>query len=440
MNLRHLATCGLIGALALVGCDSGRQAPPRVTVRVANAAPGFNEVVFIRERDENNSSSLAFKTAQEFSYDADTYDFYTRVLASSGEIEEGTFSATLAGDSGYYFVMTEVAGEVVPVVLQYGPAPSADTQILGLNAGENLPAMDLYLERPGVGIAGATPRGTLAARGQFSARSIPSGDYELWLTPAGDPSTVLLHSTSLTLDAGRTTAFVVAPEAGETTVPLNVQGVQDISVVFREITAEAEIRVINAATDRQARDFAINREFAPPLFSAIPFGPPTNYATVPVNDTLPINVTPPGNPGVLELDQTIATVSTVRYTIVVTGDAGTLTHVVAADDNRRIHGAAKVRFFNFAAQFTDLIEFVFVPPGEPHGQFVAEAATITPSVTAYSLLAANDYDLYLRLFSTGEAIAGPIPVTLTGDGIYSVLAVNGPNNTTADVVLFDDFP
>jgi hypothetical protein len=52
----------------------------------------------------------------------------------------------------------------------------------------------------------------------------------------------------------------------------------------------------------------------------------------------------------------------------------------------------------------------------------------------------GDYDLYARQFTTDEVVAGPIPVTLAGDGVYGVLAVNGPTRTTAEIVLLDDFP
>ena len=438
MNLRQLATCGLICALALVGCDGGRQSPPKVAVRVVNAAVGFSGLGFRRE--QTAASELAFRTAGEFLYDADTYDFFVGGFDTTGAEHTWSFSATLDGDTGYYFVLTEVAGEVVPVVLEYGAAPSADTQILALHAAEGLPAVDLYIEPSGVGIGGATPRGTLAPGGEIAPRTLPSGDYDLWLTAAGDPTTVLLHSTSFPLAAGRTTAFVVTPEGDETTVDLNVQFVQDVSVVLRDVNATSEMRVINAAADRQPRDLAVNREFAPPLFPSIPFAAPTAYTTVPVNQTLPINVTPAGNPGVLELDQTIATVAAVRYTLVFTGDAGTLSHMLAADDNRRVHGFAKVRFYHTALQFTDTVEFVLAPRDQPPEGFFGDAALIAPSFSGYSFVRPGDYDLYLRLFTTDEAIAGPIPVTFAGDGLYGVLAVNGPTSTTAEVVLFDDFP
>jgi hypothetical protein len=62
MNLRHLASCGLLGAvLVLTGCEEGRVSPGRVTVQLANAAPGFETLRFRREQENPRSDSvLAF--------------------------------------------------------------------------------------------------------------------------------------------------------------------------------------------------------------------------------------------------------------------------------------------------------------------------------------------------------------------------------------------
>src|SRR5262245_30071129 len=163
MNLRLVATCGLVGAALLVsGCDSGRQPPARVGVQVANAAPGFETLQFRRESDLNNQTGVVFETDRAFVWDADTYDFYvTESLAASDPGKVWTFQSKLEANTAYSIVLTEVAGEVQPVVI---PIPTqqqgADAKFVALNATSGLPAMDLYLERAGVGIAGATPRGT----------------------------------------------------------------------------------------------------------------------------------------------------------------------------------------------------------------------------------------------------------------------------------------
>ena len=155
--------------------------------------------------------------------DADTFDFFVfeRSLGDTPG-RSWTFAPTLEGDFSYTFALTEVGSEVVPVVLSYPAAPAADAQIVGLHAAGGLPALDLYLEPPGVGIAGATPRGTFDVQGQIAPVTLPSGDYELTLTAAGDPANVLLTTTTITLPAGATTVIIAVPEGGQGPQPLSV--------------------------------------------------------------------------------------------------------------------------------------------------------------------------------------------------------------------------
>ena len=163
MNLRFVASCGLVcAALVFTGCsDTGRKSPGKTTVQVANAASGFLALQFRREQDQNSEVELAFKGGQAFVYDADTYDFFVTEPTFSGP-DPGrvwTFAPKLEANEIYQFILTEVAGEVVPVVITVPPLPTGDAaQIFGLHAAATLPAMDLYLERTGVGIEGKKTR------------------------------------------------------------------------------------------------------------------------------------------------------------------------------------------------------------------------------------------------------------------------------------------
>src|SRR5262245_43901131 len=120
MNLRFVALCGLVGVAVLgSGCDSGREAPGKTTVQVANAAAGFPSLTFRREQEASNQASLQFKDAQSFVYDADTYDFYVQepTLTAADPGRTWTFARTLEAKTEYTFVLTEAAGEVVPIVM-----------------------------------------------------------------------------------------------------------------------------------------------------------------------------------------------------------------------------------------------------------------------------------------------------------------------------------
>jgi hypothetical protein len=445
MNLRHVGSCALVcAALALSACEDGRKAPAKVNMTVVNVAPGFAGLTFQRERRDlqYQPANLSFKGLQEYTFDADTYDFFVfeRSLIETYTPRDWTFVAELQAERGYLVALTEVAGDVRPIVIEYQDAPAADAQIVGLHAAEGMPAMDLYLERPGVGIAGATPRGTFNAQGQIAPRAVPSGEYELTLTAAGSPATVLFTSTTISLPAGATSTFVVASEPGFASgTPLSVVLVQPSTMILIDRNAVDSLRVVNGATDRAARDFAIDSQFSPPLFSAMPFADPTAYASVsPTTHT--INVTPVGNPGVLELNQVYAGLAGQRTTLLFSGPAGTLTHTTVADDGRRIHNEGKLLFLNAAAQFP-AIEFVVTSPGADPSTVQGAATLIAPGTSlGYANFGAGDYDLSLRQPGATTLLAGPTRITLASRGIYGVLAVDGPDTATAGLAFFDDFP
>ncbi|HEX7237251.1 MAG TPA: hypothetical protein VF405_09840, partial [Gammaproteobacteria bacterium] len=163
MNLRSVASGALVCAvLVLSGCDQGRKAPGKASVQVANAAAGFTSLSFRREEDDQGRVELPFTDTRSFVYDADTYDFFViePTFSTTDPGRTWTFAPTLEKDTHYTFVLTEVGGEVQPVVMTVPTPPTVNAQIMALHAGTDLPAFDLYLERAGVGIAGATPRGT----------------------------------------------------------------------------------------------------------------------------------------------------------------------------------------------------------------------------------------------------------------------------------------
>ena len=440
MSSRLVASCGLVAALSLAGCDQGRQTPEKVSMRVAHAAPSFIELGFRREQDDRNLANLGFKSATQFAYDADTYDFFVfeRAFPNSPG-RTWAFAQALDPANSYTVVLVEASGDIVPVVLTHAAAPPTDAQVEALHAASGLPAMDLYLTAPNLGIGGATPHGTLSAGGQLTARAIPSGTYEIWLTEAGNPANVLLATTTVTLPAGETSAIVIVPEGDLGTEEISVLLIAGTSAVLYDRNATAELRVINGATDRAPRDFAVNGVFAPPLFAAAPFGEPTAYAPVPIITNMPINVTPAGDPGVLELNQVLSPVATQRATLIFGGPTGALTHAVIGDDGRRFRNEGKLRFFNSASQFAG-VDLLIGDPGDDPATLTPVISLAAPGASAYIPLGPGDYDLYFRQATTTTVIAGPTPVSVVAGGIYGVLAADGPDTATAEMLLLDDFP
>ena len=447
MKARHLKFFAvLLAAIAVIGCDQGHKAPAKTRVHVVNAAPHFATLFYQREQPLGQSpDSLAFKAVTAFDYDADTYDFfvYERRVATNELLHTWTWVKELVADKQYTFVLAEVAGEVSPQTVEYSPkfANSNDTQFAVVHAGETLPAMDVYIQPTGTGIGGATPRGTVSFLGQIAAKTIASGEYEITLTAAGDPSNVLFAGSAVTLAAGVTNVFAIADEAGTGTAAISIITAQDNSFVLYSANATSGVRALNLADDGAARDVAINHEYSPPILPAVPYGTLTSYVNVPVNPSLPITVTPVGNPGVLEFDGQLSAPAGALSTVLFAGPAGTLTQQIVTDDRRRIRDEAKLRFLNGANQFTTVTEMVLLPPGTTDQTTVAPTVTLgAPAMTDYLYAKPGEYDLLLRETSTNVVRAGPIHVNLVSGGIYGILALNGPDSATASVVFTDDTP
>jgi hypothetical protein len=440
MNLRFLASCGVVcAALLFTGCDQGRKAPGKTTVQVANAAAGFPSLTFRREQDSSDQADLLFKDAQSFLYDADTYDFYVQepTFASADPGRTWTFAPTLEEQIHYTFVLTEAGGEVVPVVMTSPDPPATNAQILALHAATDLPAFDLYLERAGVGIAGATPRGTFNPGGQLAPTTLPSGDYELFVTAAGNPADVWLSSTAFTLVDGSSSTFVIVDQKGLGTARINVLALlEGASTVLADRNAPSELRVINGAPDKLPRDVAVESQFSPPLFSATAFAVQTPYAPVPLG-SIKVNVTPAGNPGVLEIDTTMVGAAGQQTTLMFSGASGTLEPIFAADDGRRFNREGTIRFMNAASQFGAVSFVLTFPEGEPLNSLPL-ATLFTPGISAHTPLHPGEYDLYLLDGTNFTTIEGPTRINVAAGDIYSVLAVDGPDTATADVVFLDD--
>lgn len=443
MTARFLAPLGLaLVMLGLAACDQGRKAPPDTTVRVINAAPGYPSLQFRRETF-GSPSTLELGATTDFTFDEDTYDFFVLADNFSTNRTETVheFEQQVLAGTTYVFVLAESGGAVTHVTLEYAPlaASAADTQIVGLHAAEGVPAVDVHIAPAGSDVTGAVPWGTPEFLQPLATKTVAAGDYEITITEAGNPANVLFTSQTFPLPASKTTTFVIAGEGGRGNEPFSVVALQDSSAVLIDRNAQTSVRAINAATDMQPRDVAIGGVFAPPLFSSLAAAAPSPYALTAPGTDLALNVTPPGNPGVLELDQKITLTGSRLYTVLFTGDAGALAHTSTTDEGRRFADRAQFRFYNAARQF-ESVSVYLVPAGTDTSTVFPEAAMTAPSITAYLARPPGDYEIVVRNSSTGATLAGPIPVTLAGGANYGALVTNGADTATVNVTLIDDFP
>lgn len=451
MRLLRPWPLGLLAlALASTGCDSGRKNPPDAVVRALNATAHYpSPLVLQRGPLETSPISLAFLGGDQRAWDEDTYNFHVRYtdLKTQQPVEVESFSKQISSGTWYTFVLYEKGGAVTHKVLESPPVTTdaTDVQIQAFHAVEGIPSVDLYIVPSGAGVAGATPWGSLAFEGALAARTIAAGDYNLIVTEQGNPAHVLYTSSGFTLSAGAALTFTLTPDSGEGIQPFSVTVLNDTSSVLVDPSLPAQIRVINGASDRQPRDVAVNSQFTPPLFPGTIFATPTPYTPIAAGTDVPINVTPPGNPGVLEGTTALSPTSGASYTLFFTGPTGTLLPNVPLDDRRRVKSEAKIVFYDAASCL--LCDLLVLPPGtDPNTIPAVDPVFGTdphPTLTTGSIFPATQwegsFDVVVRTAGTLTIVAGPTPITLKDAGIYGIILTDNPNGTTMDMTFIDDF-
>jgi hypothetical protein len=437
-SLAFFAALLLFGC-AMTGCNSdGRVRGPSTNVMVVHAAPSFGNIDFLRE--ERFPTTLPYRGAFSTAFEVGQYDFNLDVFypGDSAATRERSFSETLQAETDYLFVITESGGSLEPIIVTKTPfAPTAsNAEVTLVHAGPAFPAVSIYLTAPGVDLSAANPIGGAAFMQNVAPQTFAAGDYQLALTESGNPLNVLFVSPALTLAAGQQNLFVITDGAGEGTVPVVVLRIAGDVAPLIDVNAQSAIRVINAAADTLPRDLVVDDNFTTPLFSAVPYAAPTGFVAI-APGARKMNVTPAGNPGVIEGEATSSIALGRSSTTVVAGAAGDLEIVTALEDRRRLANQARMHIFNGAGQFTAL-DFFVLPPGTAVTGIQPLTLGIGGSSPAPPLPDA-EVELTIRITGTQTIAYGPTPLTLADRGLYGVLAINGATAETVNVVLFDDF-
>jgi hypothetical protein len=421
-----LAACG----------GEGRSRGPDVRVTALHAASSYPSIQFYRE--QRLQTGLDFGAGESFLYEADQYDFNLDILTAltNTPVRLRTFSVTLQPGSEYYFVVTEVGGNLEPLIVTQAPfSPTAtNSEVSVFHAAPASPALDIYLTAPGAVLSSANPIGRAAFNQHVAPSTYAPGEYQLAFTEAGNPLNVLFTSPTIALLPGQSN-FLAISDAGIDTNEVIVERLTNVSTVLVNINAPATQRMINGVTDAQPRDVFLDDNFAAPFFAAVPYGEPSTRTPIPAGDRK-ISVTPAGNPGVIEVESVGTVFPANSHTALVAGPPGTLVLNNFAENRRRIIGEAHIRYYNAAAQFVSIGVVISLPGGTPLGFPVV---LINGGSAEDFPLLPGDYEIQVFVGTSTTPALGPLPITVANEGIYSLLFLNGPTPETASVVMFDDF-
>ncbi|HEY8518580.1 MAG TPA: DUF4397 domain-containing protein [Gammaproteobacteria bacterium] len=426
----------LLTVAACFGCEQGRKAPPKTNVQVVHAAPSAPAIEFYREQRLAVSQALEYGAASGvLSFDEDTYDFHAQTVPPGQAPVRQSFSKAVAAGTDYTFVLAEVGGVIAPIILETPHPEGSDAQLLAVHAGPAQGPVDVFVEPAGADLATATPLGTLAFTQSTAPMTRAGGEYVVTLTEPGNPANVLFQSNTAVLAGGATTLLVIVDAANQGTDTRRVLLVRDGSTPLLDQNATSAIRVVNAVSDGAARDVTAGGQ---PLLAAVPFGAASPYVTIAPGSN-EFGVTPAGNPGAVETTLAITAAAGRSYTAVVAGvpEAGSVKMVAVVDDRRPVADRAKIALVNGASQFSLLQFYVLDVGGDPTVR-LPDTALAAPGATQYVERVAGTYEILL-FNQDGVTVSERVPITVANGGVYTVLATNGPDASTANVVLLEGF-
>ncbi len=429
-----------LACVAAAACESegGRVRPPSTEVSVIHVAGRFGSLEF--RRVERLEGTLNYRSSQVFTWDSGPYTFNIDSSILGSPIRLYSFEADLAAGNDYSIVLTEANGWLHELILEGPEAELSETEaeIIIVNTAAGLQnAVDVYIEPPGTVLAAATPRGAVDFLESIPVAAIAPGEYELSLTQAGNPTSVVMASDTFELAAGvRTTLSIIDGLSSASPAAAVVSGAGiDTPLTDREL--RAGIRVLNAMTSRDPIDVTINSNFSPPLIPNAMFAVPTDYALL-VPGEHALQVTPAGNSGAIEVESSFRAFPGQRGTWFVRGAPGSLAAFYSPDSQRLIRDVAEVTLY-YGGTTAGSVDVFIVPPDTDLNTVPPTATLSGTSALSFVYLGLGGYTITVRESGTQTVLAGPVAAGIGFEGSYGILITNGASGAGMDITLIDRF-
>jgi hypothetical protein len=335
------------------------------------------------------------------------------------------------------------AASIQPLVItrEASAVPAGSVRLQVVHAAPAAPRVSVYVTALNANLAASAPAGTFSFRESFGPATVPAGEYQIRVTPAGTPGTVVFDSGPVRLDAGADLLIAAVPNTTTGAAPITLLATtpQGGRIELLDRATPAALRVVHASPDAPAVDVVVNDNFAQPLVPRLAFPNFTGFVQVPPA-TYNVKVTPAGNPGVIAINANLALARGVEYSVFAVGRLAAIEPLVLTDNRRRVATQAKVRILH-ASPTAGAVDLYVLAPG-------AALATATPAFTnvpfkadtGYVSLAGGSYDVVVTPTGSRTPAIGPARITVGNGGVYTIAARDAVGGgVPLGVILLDDF-
>ncbi|MEL7536790.1 MAG: DUF4397 domain-containing protein [Pseudomonadota bacterium] len=447
---RLLALLAVVGLAACTG--NTPDDPPNGSIRFVHVAPSLGPTDFLIEELRRGPASNYLGATDTFSIDSGPFDVNVEIAdpaAATGNIRVLSQQISIVANSELLLALFDDGPSLAftEYQLPLDVIAEGESELVVLHAAQGAGPIDVYIEADGTDLAGATPRASLAVKEIGTPFTIPVSDVRVTATAPGDPTTILYQS--LVFPTPNATSSVVAffASAGTASSPLRISILDRQSTVAGELnddSAPASLRLINGGVPLGPIDLFAAGDFTAPVHAAVQPREIRDYEDIPAGATQ-IQVTPAGNPGVIELDNVPNFLGGVLTTQLVVGSPGDASSALYVENNRGNSSRVNFRFRSAASSFPQIDVYILEPgtdfTDDDIGPVARGLAVAGQELTATAL--ADDYEITL-VENDGDVdtddttvIAGPIPVTWENGRVYEVLIFDSDTAGQVDVQIAD---
>ena len=356
----------------------------------------------------------------------------------------GPARLTLAAGSRTAILAVNRVANIEPLIITRDATPVAagSVRLQVVHAAPAAPRVAVYVTAPGANLAASAPAGTFSFRETIGPVSVPGGDYQIRVTPAGVPGTVVFDSGTVRLDAGGDllVSAVQNTTTGSSPITLLVTTTSGATLNILDRAAPARLRVVHASPDTPAVNVYANDNFTTPVVSNLAFPNLTGFVEVP-GGTYNIKVTPTGNVGLIAINANPTFAAGREYSVLAVGRLAAIEPLVLTEDRRRVATQAKVRIIH-GSPTAGAVDIYVVAPGASIASAAPNFANVPfKANTGYVSLAAGAYDVIVTPTGSKTAAIGPARITVANSGVYSVVARDAAGGgVPLGIISLDDAP
>lgn len=437
--------------LGLTACDSDNDSntavpnpTPETKLQIVHASPDAPPVELILGGNSVVDGADYLQATPLLTQDAGSLTAEIKAILPGGEKVDALtpLSASFNPETIYTVFAVNDTANIEALVLSRADTTvtAGNARIQILHAAPDAPMVDVFATAPGADLTQSSPLVTASFKDSLDATEVPSGDYQIRITLAGDSTTVVYDSGTINLASGADLVIAAVENTGPGSQPVNLLLIDSTGAnILLDTNTPASVRVVHASPDAPAVDVIANDTFASPLISNLSFHQSVGYVDLPA-DTYNIKVVPTGTtaPAVINADLTLE--AGTAYNVIASDVLANIQPLVLTADNRAIATEAKLRVVHASPAAGD-VDIYLVSPG-------TDINTVDPTLsdvpfmadTGFLSVTPEDYQVIVTAADSKVAAIGPADISLDAAGVYTIIAKDAVGGgTPLNVILLDDF-